>query len=66
KAHADAVRQAVDAAGGHATLIKAPEAVRAAAGVFHPLKPGIDALTRKLKEGFDPHNLLNPGRMQVS
>ncbi|MGI9371911.1 MAG: FAD-binding protein, partial [Hyphomicrobiales bacterium] len=42
KAHADAVRQAVDAAGGHATLIKAPEAVRAAAGVFHPLKPGID------------------------
>lgn len=65
-AHAGVIRQAVDSVGGHATLIKAPEEVRASAGVFHPLQPGVEALSKKLKEGFDPHNILNPGRMQVT
>ncbi len=48
--------------GGHATLVRGPEEMRAAAG-FHPEAPGLGALTRRIKEGFDPLRILNPGRM---
>lgn len=59
---AAAVRAAV-AAGGHATLIRAPEAVRAAVPVFEPLAGPLLALSRRVKAGFDPQGILNPGRM---
>ena len=58
-----AVRRAVAGAGGHATLIRAPEAVRAATPVFQPQDPAMAALTERIKDGFDPHRVLNPGRM---
>ena len=48
---------------GHATLIRAPAAVRAAVDVFEPQAEGVAALTRRIKEGFDPRRVLNPGRM---
>lgn len=57
------VRRAVAASGGHATLIRADAAVRAAVDVFDPLAPGVAMLTRRIKEGFDPRGVLNPGRM---
>jgi glycolate oxidase FAD binding subunit len=60
---ADTVRAAVDATGGHATLIRAPEPVRAAVSVFHPSSAGVAALSKRVKENFDPRGLLNPGRM---
>jgi glycolate oxidase FAD binding subunit len=57
------VRGALGASGGHATLISAPEAVRAAVPVFQPQSPALAALTERVKESFDPKGLFNPGRM---
>lgn len=50
-------------AGGHATLVRAPEAVRAVSDVFQPLPDPLMALSRRVKESFDPKGILNPGRM---
>ncbi|MGH6798157.1 MAG: FAD-binding protein, partial [Roseiarcus sp.] len=58
------VRAAVKSAGGHATLVVAPEAVRAATPVFEPLSAALAQLTARVKKGFDPRGVLNPGRMQ--
>ena len=66
-ANADAdhkiVRGALGPAGGHATLIRAPEAVRASVPVFHPQPAPLAALANRVKESFDPKRLFNPGRM---
>ena len=48
---------------GHATLIRAPAAIRAAVPVFEPQPAGVAALTRRVKESFDPKGVLSPGRM---
>jgi len=45
--------------GGHATLFRAPDALRAAVPGFEPVSP----LERRIKEAFDPLGILNPGRM---
>ncbi len=50
-------------AGGHATLIRAPAAVRAAVEVFEPELPALAALTKRVRESFDPRGVLNAGRM---
>jgi glycolate oxidase FAD binding subunit len=60
---AAAIRGAVAAVGGHATLIRAPAAVRAAVDVFAPEAPASRALAKRVKESFDPKGMLNPGRM---
>ena len=57
------VRGAIGATGGHATLVRAPEAVRAAVPVFHPQSAALAALASRVKESFDPKLLFNPGRM---
>ncbi len=57
------VRATVAECGGHATLIRAPERVRAAVPVFEPQDRVLAALTRRVKESFDPLGVLNPGRM---
>ncbi|QND58805.1 FAD-binding protein [Mesorhizobium huakuii] len=49
--------------GGHATLVRAAPAHRAALPVFEPQPPALAALSQRLKQEFDPRNLLNPGRM---
>jgi glycolate oxidase FAD binding subunit len=49
--------------GGHATLIRAPAAIRAAVEVFQPQDVGMAALSKRVKDGFDPLGLLNAGRM---
>jgi glycolate oxidase FAD binding subunit len=48
---------------GHATLIRAPEKVRATVPVFQPLLPALASLSARVKESFDPKGLFNPGRM---
>jgi glycolate oxidase FAD binding subunit len=48
---------------GHATLIRAPEKVRAVAPVFQPQPSALAALSARVKESFDPKSLFNPGRM---
>jgi glycolate oxidase FAD binding subunit len=62
-AGATSVRKIVSAAGGHATLMRASTAVRAVVDVFDPQNAAIAALTKRVKEGFDPKRILNPGRM---
>jgi glycolate oxidase FAD binding subunit len=58
------MRQAIARSGGHATLLRAPAAQRAHIPVFQPLAGPLEALTRRIKNGFDPHCILNPGRIQ--
>jgi glycolate oxidase FAD binding subunit len=48
---------------GHALLVRADRAARASAHIFEPLDAGLAALTKRLKESFDPKGVLNPGRM---
>ena len=57
------VRETVRTFGGHATLIDAVAAQRAVTDVFEPEDAGLAALTKRVKEGFDPKGVLNPGRM---
>jgi glycolate oxidase FAD binding subunit len=56
------VRSAL-AGNGHATLIRAPAGIRASVAVFEPQTQGLAALTRRVKESFDPNGVLGPGRM---
>ena len=64
-ASAPAVRGAVDAVGGHATLVRAEEDVRARIDVFHPQPPALAALTQRVKDAFDPAHVLERGRMRA-
>ena len=57
------VRAAVAACGGHATLVRAPDELRARIDVFQPLPEPMMKLTRGIKASFDPDGILNPGRM---
>ncbi|MFD1332239.1 glycolate oxidase subunit GlcE, partial [Methylopila musalis] len=47
----------------HATLVRAPDAVRAAVGVFEPETPALASLAGKVRAAFDPAGVLNPGKM---
>ncbi|MQT14027.1 glycolate oxidase subunit GlcE [Segnochrobactrum spirostomi] len=65
-AHALRLRRLVAAAGGgHATLVRAPEATRSRVPVFEPQPAGLAALSNRLRTAFDPRGLLNPGRMHA-
>jgi glycolate oxidase FAD binding subunit len=56
------IRNAV-AGSGHATLLKASPGLRRAVPVFEPQAAPLAALSRRVKQAFDPANILNPGRM---
>ena len=60
-ASASIIRGAIPS--GHATLIRAPESIRASVEVFQPQAAALAALTARVKESFDPRHLFNPGRM---
>ncbi len=60
---AAALRETFARFGGHATLVRAPEAVRAEIEVFQPQPAPLAALTRRVKRSFDPERILNRGRM---
>ncbi|WP_299139534.1 glycolate oxidase subunit GlcE [uncultured Tateyamaria sp.] len=57
------IQSTVATLGGHATLIKASNAVRASVPVFQPEQPGVAALSTALRARFDPRGILNPGLM---
>ena len=57
------VRGVLGSTGGHATLIRAAETVRASMAVFQPQPAALAALASRVKESFDPKRLFNPGRM---
>ena len=61
-ARARMVRGALDE-GGHATLMRAAEAVRETMPVFHPQPAPLAELGRRTRAAFDPEGLFNPGRM---
>ncbi len=66
---AAAVRGAVAAqgggqSGGHAMLLRAPDAARTVQ-VFETLAPPLAALSARVKTSFDPRGVLNPGRIHA-
>lgn len=61
---ATAIRAALSQSqGGHGTLIRGTAGLRAGVAVFPPTDPGIAALQMRIRQGFDPNNILNPGRL---
>lgn len=62
-AGAAAIRAAAKAAKGHATLVRASDALRLAVPVFTPEAPALAALTKRIKRSVDPEGLFNPGLM---
>jgi glycolate oxidase FAD binding subunit len=44
-------------------LVRGSPGLRAAVPVFEPQPGPLAALSRRVKEGFDPRHILNPGRM---
>jgi glycolate oxidase FAD binding subunit len=59
-AAAQRIRATVSAAGGHATLFRGGDK---GIGVFQPLAPAVARIHARLKAGFDPAGIFNPGRM---
>ncbi|MEL6963277.1 MAG: 2-hydroxy-acid oxidase, partial [Pseudomonadota bacterium] len=66
-AGASVIRRAIasmpTSSGGHATLMRAGEATRDTVPVYQPQTDALAALTKRVKESFDPKHVLNPGRM---
>ena len=60
------IRRVIASVGGHATLVRAAEPVRAGIDVFQPQEPALDQITRSIKAVLDPAGILNPGRMVAS
>ncbi len=56
------VRAAAEAAGGHAQLLRAPEALRRAVPALHPQASGVKALEARLRRAFDPKGVFETGR----
>jgi glycolate oxidase FAD binding subunit len=59
-ATAERIHATVRACGGHATLFRGGDK---SVGVFQPLAPAIGRIHERLKAGFDPAGIFNPGRM---
>jgi glycolate oxidase FAD binding subunit len=60
---AAAIRAALAPFGGHATLVRAPENLRASVDVFEPLSAPLMRIAAGLKASFDPDGVFNFGRM---
>ena len=57
------LRALAAAAGGHATLFRADDALKASVDVFQPLSSPLLKIHRNLKKAFDPNGVFNVGRM---
>ncbi|MBS7695849.1 MULTISPECIES: glycolate oxidase subunit GlcE [unclassified Chelatococcus] len=60
---ASVIRSIVTRTGDHATLIRAPAAIRASVAVFHPIAAPLMRLSKDIKHAFDPDGVFEPGRM---
>jgi glycolate oxidase FAD binding subunit len=60
---ADRMRRYAAPTGGNITLFRASEDVRSEVDVFHPEPAPLAALSKRIKNNFDPEHILNPGRM---
>ncbi|CAN7228613.1 FAD-binding protein [Rhizobium sp. LjRoot30] len=49
--------------GGHATLMRASEKIRAVTPAFEPQPAPVALLSARVKEKFDPQGIFNPGKM---
>lgn len=56
------VRAAAEAAGGHATLVRASEAVRAMVPTLHPQPAALAAIEVRVRRAFDPDGVFETGR----
>lgn len=61
----DAITAIARAAHGTWTLLRAPEAMRAAVDVVPPEPAALARITQRVKAAFDPHGILNPGRLHA-
>jgi len=61
-----AIRGADGLGTGHATLVRGSPGLRRTVAVFEPQPEPLAALSRRVKEAFDPRRILNPGRMAES
>ncbi len=57
------VERAAHAGRGTWMLLRAPNALRAAVDVVPPEAAPLARITRRVKAAFDPHGILNPGRL---
>lgn len=63
-AEADTLRRLVKAVGGgHATLVRASDAVRAVTPAFEPQPAAVEALQKRVARALDPLGLFNPGML---
>lgn len=62
-APAAVLREAAQAAGGHAVLFRGHDK---SAGAFAPLAPAAARIQRELQRSFDPDGIFNPGRLLPS
>ena len=62
EAETDTVRTAATRHGGHATLFRHDDDT-ASVAVFHPVTPGVRAISQRLKQELDPTGMFNPGRL---
>ena len=62
---AETLRRLIRAAGGgHATLVRASDAVRALTPAFEPQTAGVAALVQRVRLSMDPAGIFNPGMME--
>jgi glycolate oxidase FAD binding subunit len=59
----EAVETAAHGAGGSWMLVQGPETLRVAVDVIPPEPEPLARITRRVKAAFDPHGILNPGRL---
>jgi glycolate oxidase FAD binding subunit len=57
-----AIRAAAEAAGGHAMLVRADAAMRAAVPALHPQPAALTALEARVRRAFDPDGVFETGR----
>ncbi len=60
---AETIRAVLARHGGHATLMRRPPNGLAQDPVFHPQPKPLAALSRRVKDAFDPKRILNRGRL---
>ncbi|WP_191058272.1 FAD-binding protein [Geminicoccus harenae] len=58
--------RALVAGGGHATLLRASDEFRSTIPVFQPQPAPLAALAARVKNAFDPRQILEPGRMTLA